>query len=84
MILQISTLEQFNPGLYISVTPRLYFDDFAPEDSYFGLKVRYSIRNNDGQKIEEDGLGIERLPNDLQAKKVRNFDNVDHYDYQVL
>jgi hypothetical protein len=77
-------IRTFKPGLYISVTPRLYFDDFAPEDSYFGLKIRYSVRNNDVQKIEQGGLGINRLPNDLQAEKVRNFDIVGHYGYQVL
>ncbi len=77
-------IRTFKPGLYLSVTPRLYFDDFAPEDSYFGLKIRYSIRNMDVQKIVQGGNGINRLPDDLQAEKVRNLDIVGHYGYQVL
>ena len=77
-------IRTYKPGLYISATPRLYFDDFAPEDSYFGLKLRYSIRNIDVQKIEQGGNGINRLPNDFQAEKVRYFDIVGHYGYQVL
>lgn len=74
----------YKPGLYISVTPRLYFDDFAPEDSYFGLKLRYSIRNIEIQQIEEGDFDLTRLPNELQSEKVKHFDIVGHYGYQVL
>lgn len=79
-------IRTFKPGIYLSISPRLYFDDFAPEDSYFGLKLRYSTLNMEVQKIEE-GLNngqVVRLKDDLQSESVKRFDIVGHYGYQTL
>lgn len=79
-----NSIRKYSPGIYVSVTPTFYFDNFAPEDSYFGLRLGYSTLNIDVQRVEEGASNIIRLPNDYQEESVKRYDIIGHYGYQTL
>lgn len=73
-------------GLLYSANFKLYFDDDAPDGSYFGFTARIANKRYEVQKVDETytGGGVLRLPNDFQDEKVRNLDLVGYYGYQLL
>ncbi len=75
---------RFKTGLVLSFSPRLFFNDFAPDGSYFGLKMRYSIQNMEVQMVEEGTTSFNRLSDAYQPEVVKRFDLVGHYGYQYL
>ena len=78
------SIRKFKPGLLLSTSLRLFFDDDAMDGGYFAVKLRYSIQNLEIQDIVQNSTSLERLDDQYVSESVKRFDLVGHYGYQTL
>jgi|GEM_PF-1384249 len=72
------------PGLVISGSARLFFDDDAMDGGFFAVKLRHSTVKYQIQDIVQNASSVERLENTFVSESIKRFDIVGHYGYQAL
>lgn len=78
------TIRNTKLGFIGSISPKFYFYSSAPEDGYISFVLKYSTRNYEVQKIEENSFSLERIKNEFESENSKSFDFSVRYGYQTI
>ena len=79
-----NSIRKYKAGIYGSIAGNIYYYDDVMDGNYISLKLRYSSRNNEVQRVQEGIVEQVRVETDWQDEYKRYTDIMIGWGYQEL